>query len=177
MWKFIWLPIYFIIFFCEKWTKYDSLNIEGRAIIRNYVFVKNTAIFFSKKFFWKNISPFFLLQNLVTFWGQHKMFLDKKNIFLIFQKIIFENFLEKFVFACFHEGVNYYGISGIQIYMCIFYRRQLRDNAKFYWQWAFNFHKEKNEIQFLKKSQSFARWKKSWQLKNFTSANFKSQNF
>ena len=84
-------------------TKFPCFHEGGGAVIRNYVFVKNKAIFFfkfflykknKKSFFSKKFSLFFcLLQNLVTFWGKHKTFLDKEK-----------HFFQKQFFPYFHEG-------------------------------------------------------------------------
>ena len=111
-----------------SWKKFPCFYEGGGSIFRNYVFVKNKAmVFFSKTFrkvfFWNkkkvfsqnNFSFFFLLQNLVTLWGQHKIFLDKKNIFFIFfkknySKLFGEKKIRKTIFfwkifvPCFYEG-------------------------------------------------------------------------
>ena len=98
--------------FPNNWLsrKKISLISRGGSVIRNYVSIKNKTKVFSQK----NFSFFFT----ITFWGQHKIFLDKKNIFLIFFKKHFwksfwekknleKNFLGEIFFPCFHEGFDY----------------------------------------------------------------------
>ena len=69
-------------------VKFDEKNFPNNFSKKNFsqIAKKNFPVFLHIKIF--------LLQNLVTFWGQQKLFLDKKNIFFIcFKKYCF--FTEK----------------------------------------------------------------------------------